>query len=260
MGAWFSKFFMDKGYEVVISGRDMKKCNELRRKIGVEVAKNNIQAVKDADIVMIAVMIDRFEPVVKQIAPYLKRNQKVMDISSVKELPVSVMHRRLKGVTVLGTHPMFGPNAEPSGQNFILTPTNARERKYAKEFGRFLQSSGFRVRYVSPKKHDELIGVVLSLTHFVGFVTGDTWRKLRVDKVMWLSSTSFKFLRAFVKSIVDSNPELYSYLQMNVPNVKNAEEVFISSSKKWADMAKNKKRKEFINEMVQLKKYLDRLE
>lgn len=260
MGRWFSEFFIRKGHQVVISGRDMKKCMALRREIGVEVATSNADAVRNADLVVIAVMMDSFEKVVRQISPYLTRDQKVIDITSVKEEPVRIMHKYIKGATVLGTHPMFGPSASPEGQNFILTPTNGKERRFAGELRKFLKSGGFSVSFVTPKKHDRMIGVVLSLTHFVGLVTADSWRALEVDRNTHLSSTSFRFLKDFVNSVVDSSPELYSYLQMNLPEVPRAEAVFVKKSRMWADMAKNKKKKEFIRSMTALKKYLDRMD
>lgn len=260
MGRWFSEFYMKKGDKVVISGRDMKKCMRVKKELGVDVAKTNAEAVRNADMVIISVMVDDFEKVVKQIAPYVKKGQKVIDITSVKEEPVRIMHKYLKNADVLGTHPMFGPGAKAKGQNFILTPTNQKERRFAKRFGGFLRASGFNVVKTSPKRHDRSVGVVLSLTHFVGFVTGDTWKELEADKLIGLSSTSFKFLKQFVKSIVDSSPELYSYLQMNVPSVPYAESAFMRRSKIWADMARKGKRKEFMSRMKELKRYINSLE
>ena len=260
MGRWFSEFFVARGHKVVISGRDMKKAMKLRKEIGVETAKNNTDAIRNSDLIVVAVMISRFEDVIKQIAPYIEKDQKLIDITSVKEEPVRIMHKYIKEATILGTHPMFGPNASPEGQNFILTPTNAKEARFAGELGEFLESNGFVVSLSTPKKHDKMIGIVLALTHFVGFVTADSWRALGVDRSTYLSSTSFRFLKDFVNSIVDSSPELYSYLQMNLPNVPYAESVFVKKSKIWADMAKNKKRKEFVNRMAILKKYLDKID
>ncbi len=260
MGRWFSEFFLKKGDKVVISGRDMKRSKKAHKELGVDVAKTNADAVKNADLVVISVMADAFEDVVKEIAPYIKKDQKVIDITSVKEVPVRIMHRYLKNASVLGTHPMFGPKAKAVGQNFILTPTNAKERKFARQFGSFLKSSGFNVVHTTPKKHDESIGIVLSLTHFVGFVTADTWKELNVRKFNGMSSTSFKLLRQFVKSIVDSSPELYSYLQTNVSSVPYAEGAFTRRSRMWADMARNKKRKEFMKKMIELRLFIDSIE
>lgn len=260
MGEWFSGFFKNAGYEVVISGRRYGKCVEVSRKLGVKAVRRNTEAVNGADIIMISVLPQHMENVLKEIAPHILENQKIIDIASVKAVPVRLMHTYARNALVLGTHPMFGPSAMRENQNFILTPTSAREKKYASEFGKFLKKHGFKVRIMSPEDHDSMIGDVLSLTHFIGLVTADTWKRLGVDKHMKTSSTSFRFLSDFVKSVVDSNPGLYSYLQMEVPDTEKAERTFIESANRWAELVKSKNRKKFSTSMTTLSRYVNKIQ
>lgn len=260
MGEWFSRFFIANGHTVVISGRNRKKCMALGRKIGAVVAKDNVDAVKGADLVILSVLVEGMRPVLKEIGPYISDEQIVMDITSVKSLPVKMMHSHLKKGRILGTHPMFGPSAPSKGQNFILTPTNAEERKTAKSISKLLKPGGFNMVMMPPSKHDEMIGIILSLTHFVGLVTAASWKELRVERYIKTGSTSFNFLFRFAKSVVDSNPELYSYLQMSVPSVNHAEGIFLKNAKKWSEMVRKRKRAEFVTNMNELSGYLNRLE
>lgn len=260
MGEWFSRFFTANGHTVIISGRNRKKCAALSKSVKVFVAKNNVEAVEGADLVIPAVLVGNMPAVLQEIAPHVRDDQIVMDITSVKALPVKMLHRYLKRGKLLGTHPMFGPSAPSKGQNFILTPTNTEERKTAKFVARLLKPGGFNIIVMSPRKHDEMIGIIMSLTHFVGLVTAASWKKLKIERYMKNGSTSFNFLFRFAKSVVDSNPELYSYLQMSVPTVNYAEDIFLENAKKWSDMVKKKKRTEFIADMKDLSDYLDRLE
>ncbi len=260
MGEWFSGFFREAGYEVVISGRRYRKCVELSKKLGVKAAKSNTEAVRGADMVMISVLPQYMEGVLKEISPHVENRQTVIDIASVKTMPVKLMHTYIRNALILGTHPMFGPSAKKENQNFILTPTNPKERRYASEFGKFLKKQGFNVRIMSPEEHDSMIGQVLSLTHFIGLVTADSWKKLGVDKHMKTSSTSFRFLSDFVKSVVDSNPGLYSYLQMEVGDAEKAERVFIDSANRWADMVRKKDRKQFSSKMTDLSRYINKIQ
>ncbi len=259
MGEWFARFFHQKGHDVTISGRRYQKCLKVARKLHVKAAKSNVEAVRGADLVIISVLMGKLERIVNEIAPELKANQKVIDITSVKELPLKIMHGYIKKSVVLGTHPMFGPSASAKGQNFILTPTNAKERRFASELGRMLKKYGFRVHILQPKKHDEMIGILLSLTHFVGLVTADTWKELRIERYIKTSSTSFRFLLQFAKSVVDSSPELYSYLQMDVPDVFSAERTFTRKAEAWSAMVKNKRRTAFKRKMRELSEYLNAL-
>ena len=259
MGQWFSKLLISNGCKVMISGRRYQRSARIARTLGAFAAKSNEEAIKGADLVIISVMMRDFERTIRKLAPYLEGNQRIIDVTSVKSEPVRLMHRYLGRNLVLGTHPMFGPAAEASGQNFVLTPTNRKEKAFAAEISRYLGRMGFNVVVMSPKRHDQMIGTMLSLTHFVGFVTGDTWRELHIHKFMKTSSTSFRFLKSFVKSIVDASPELYSYLQVGVPDAYPAEKEFVKKSMEWAELARKGNDKKLRAKMSSLGRYISRL-
>ena len=133
------------------------------------------EAVADADQILICVSINAMEEVVKTIAPALHKGQVVMDICSIKETPVKLMHENIKDALVLGTHPVFGPGSNGvKHKAYILTPTNPAEEKFAQEFKKWLQQEEAHVFVMSPKKHDELMSVVLGLPHFLGLVACET--------------------------------------------------------------------------------------
>ena len=249
MGQWFSKFFLSQGCTVTISGRRYAKCARVARQMGAAAAKSNIDAIKGADLVIISVMMQNFEDTVKKVSKHLESGQIVIDVTSVKAAPVKIMHRYIKKNLVLGTHPMFGPSAEAKGQNFILTPINGNEKAFALQFSKYLKSKGFNVILMAPSKHDQMIGAVLSLTHFVGFVTGDTWKELMIHKFMSTSSTSFRFLKSFVESVVGSSPELYAYLQVGVPDAYSVEKLFVKKSREWSELTRSKNQKKLERRM-----------
>ncbi|MDQ1279570.1 MAG: prephenate dehydrogenase [Thermoproteota archaeon] len=257
MGRWFSKFFIEQGYEVIISGRTSQKVVDFSKKILVEVAANNIDALKKADIIMISVLMQNLEDVVKEIAPYVRGNQIVWDITSVKEIPVEIMHRYIKKGTILGTHPVFGPRARDTNQNFILTPINEKEKKYAEELRKWLEERGFTVSIMTPKKHDELMAVILGFSHFIGLTVGDTWADLNFKEFDKAAGISFKTLSTLVGNVVSTNPEFYSVLQMSLPDVDKVETLFREKVDKWLEIIKNKDKERFAEEMTTLRKKLD---
>src|SRR3989304_5604871 len=100
MGRWFTKFFLDQGFSVIVSSRSKEKLLKIKNEFGVETTTDNATAVKNADRVLICVSIENFEDAVKEIHSYVKPNQIVMDICSIKESPVNIMHRYIRsGVT-----------------------------------------------------------------------------------------------------------------------------------------------------------------
>jgi prephenate dehydrogenase len=106
MGQWFARFLLQEGKQVVITGRDPRKLAAAQQALGVKTA-TNAEAVKWADVVVLSVSIDNVAAVIKEVAPHIKPHQLVIDITSVKEQPVEVMHQYIKTGTVLGVHPMF---------------------------------------------------------------------------------------------------------------------------------------------------------
>ncbi len=128
MGVWFAKWCIEKGDTVVLADRNPQKLAKLKEQLGVETA-DFPTAVRGADRVLICVSISSFEEIVKKIAPAVIKGQPVMDISSIKEYPVNVMHKYLKDALVLGTHPVFGPGSHGvRNKAYVLTPTNPAGR------------------------------------------------------------------------------------------------------------------------------------
>ena len=254
MGRWFANFLLKDGREVVITGRNEKKLLEVKSELGVEVA-TNAEAVKSADVVLLSVPIDNFESVVQEIQPYIRPRQAVMEISSVKVLPVEIMHKHIKAGLALGVHPMFGPGAGSiANQNFILTPTNGDETTLAQKVKEYLEARGARVTLMTPDEHDEMMSVILGLPHFIALVSADTLLNLgNLKQMEAIGGSTYKLLLTLVGSVISEDPEFYASLQMNLPNIAKIEELFQRNSKTWAELVKNKNPRQFAHRMNILK-------
>lgn len=255
MGRWFAGFLLKDGREVVISGRSEQRLLEAKQVLGVEVAPDNIAAVKGADYVLLSVPMESLEQVVEQISPHIQPGQVVIDITSVKVLPVAAMHKHIKRGLVLGAHPLFGPGARNmANQNFVLTPTNDEEETMAQKIRGYLEARGARVTLMSPEEHDEMMSVVLGLSHFIALVTADTLLSSgRLEQTGGIGSTTYRVLLSMVSSVVAEDPELYASLQMNLPSVVAMEKLFQGKTAEWADLIAGKDRQEFIRRMQDLK-------
>ena len=69
MGVWFAKFCKEKGDTVILADRKTEKLPKLGKELGVETTTDFMEAVKEADEIMICVSISSFEEVVKKIGP-----------------------------------------------------------------------------------------------------------------------------------------------------------------------------------------------
>lgn len=58
MGRWFAHFFKNKGYSVVISGRTPERARSVADEIGVDAATSSAEAVRGANIVVVATLLE----------------------------------------------------------------------------------------------------------------------------------------------------------------------------------------------------------
>jgi prephenate dehydrogenase len=258
MGRWLARFLKNEGKEVILIGRNEARLAEAGAELGVATA-TDIAAAGSADAVIISVPIDSFEEVVASLSPHTSDGQIIMDITSVKAAPVAAMHRHIKKGTALGTHPVFGPGARGvANQNFVLTPTSPAEEVLAKRVKGFLAARGADVKLMTPAQHDEMMAVVLGLSHFIAIVAADSLLKLdKLTQLEAVSGTTYKVLLTLVESVLSEDPGLYASLQMNLPGLGDIEEVFLGSCLDWADMVKSGARQKFISRMEELKRRLE---
>ena len=254
MGVWFTKFCQESGEEVILASRDKEKLERLGTELAVETADFE-EAVKKADNVVICVSIDSFEKVVKKIAPCVREGQTVVDICSVKEKPVNIMHQYLGKALVLGTHPVFGPGSRGvKNKTYILTPTNPKEKKFAEKYKKWLVKVGARVFIMSPKSHDELMSMVLGMPHFVGLVACDALLEQRsFADAKKVAGTTYKMLLTLAEATALETPDLFATLQTSLPELERIECLFISKAEEWLKLVKQKDSLALVKKLEQLK-------
>jgi chorismate mutase/prephenate dehydrogenase len=106
MGRVLDRMFGDLGHRVIVSDHQ------------TELTPGDAAAM--ADVTIISVPIDVTEQVIREVAPRVRPDALLMDVTSVKSDPVRLM---LESTTasVLGTHPMFGPSVHSlQGQRVVL--------------------------------------------------------------------------------------------------------------------------------------------
>ena len=255
MGVWFAKFFHSKGYDVVVADRKKEKIANLKKELQVKMTANFKEAVSDADQVLICVSINAFEEVVKTISPAIHEGQVVMDICSIKETPVKVMHKYIKGALVLGTHPVFGPGSNGvKHKAYILTPTNAKEQEFAEEFKKWLEQEEAHVFVMSPKRHDEMMSIVLGLPHFLGLVACETLLEQKdFTETKKVAGTTYRMLFTLAEATALETPDLYASLQTNLPELGKIEDLFMAKAKEWLNLIKNNDAEAIVKRMERLK-------
>ncbi len=262
MGQWFTKLFHEEGFSVVVSSRTRSKAEALRAEFGVDVARSNVDAVDGADWILLCVSLDSLDAVLREIGSHVRPDQVVMDIGSIKEIPVNLLHTHVEHGVTLGTHPVFGPGARSlEGQNFVLTPVGDEEKRFAGEFRGWLEKCGAVVSVLSPRKHDELMSLVLGFPHFVGLVAGDTlMNNPNFVDAKAVGGATYKLLLTLAEAVSSEEPVFYSNLHMSLPEMEKIEGLFLSKVEEWLRLVKSKDCAGFSRKMGQVKKRLRELD
>ncbi|WP_447985364.1 prephenate dehydrogenase [Nitrospira sp. Nam74] len=138
-----------------------------------------IEAVREADLVVLATPVDTYERHLKEWGHRLSTGAIVTDVGSVKGRLVEQAEGLLPdGVRFVGAHPIAGREKTGvaagsvtlfRGARCILTPT-ARTDRHAMEIIRDLwQAAGSRVSTMDPFEHDRILGAVSHLPHVAAF-------------------------------------------------------------------------------------------
>jgi prephenate dehydrogenase len=259
MGRWLARFLMEEGMQVTLTGRSQQKLEEAARELGCHAAPLE-QAVRQAEAIVICVPINNFEVVVREIEPHTRPGQYIFDIASVKQRPVEVMHSHLSGCRVLGTHPMFGPGATSlKGLRFVFTPVGDEEEILADQLRGQLESRGARITVMSPSRHDELMGMVLGLPHFIALVSADTLLSLNsLKEAGEVSGTSFRLLLTLAEAVLSEDPEFYASLQMSLPDMAGIEQLFREKTDLWLKLVREHDGEHFAQRMHRLRQQFER--
>jgi prephenate dehydrogenase len=208
MGRLFAGVFERAGYEVLVSGRSTK--------------HSAIDLAEQCDIVVVSVPIRDTVSVIKKIAPVMREDQLLCDLTSLKTRPVAAMlESRAK---VIGLHPMFGPTVKSlRNQTIIACPARADEQTLGHLLAIF-RKEGAVCTISTPEEHDKVMAVVQGLTHFVTLCMADSIRSLGIDiaKTKAFTSPVYQIELSLVGRLLSQDPALYAdILQQNpfVPEV-----------------------------------------
>ncbi len=261
MGRWGGSFLIKQGYHVILSGRNQERLKHAAEDIGAEAAADNTQAVKQARVVILSVPIERLEDVAKEIAPHVTPEHVILDISSNKVLTLEILHQNIEEGLVLGIHPMFGPGAmDIAGQSFVLTPITDGEKSLAKRIKDYLEKKRARVTIMDPVEHDDIMSVVLGLAHFIGIVSADTLLGTdKLEKMRAVGGSTFRLLLTLAEGVVSEDTELYTALQMSLPQTASIEQEFQERARLWAKLVEDRDGEGFLSKMNALKGKLRRL-
>jgi len=212
---------LENGFEITGFDIEGEAMNIARyRKIVDNIASSYKDAVKDADLVIVATPISKIIEVIDSIKDHLKKNAIVTDVGSAKEKIVEKVNKILpEGTFFIGGHPMAGSenegvlSAKPDlfkNAFYILTPTESTKTEHLLALHNLFTRIGARVISISPGEHDENVALISHLPHIL--------------------STSL------VELVDDRQKELKNLLRLCAGGFRDMTRIAASNIKMWLDI------------------------
>ena len=170
-----------------------------------------------SEAIFLCVPIGRLTETLNAIRPHLLPGTIVFDTCSVKVGPAAWMQQTLAGVkdvTLVATHPMFGPDsasAGVAGLPFVSWFLSGDREEYA-AWKAYFEGLQLRVVEIPPEEHDSLAANSQGITHYMGRVL----EQLDLHPTP-IDTQGFSILLSLVEQTCNDSWELFEDLQTHNP-------------------------------------------
>ena len=119
-------------------------------------------ALAPSQYILVCVPATAFAATIALLVPHLRPDHVLMDITSIKAMPVEVMEAAFSGA-VIGTHPLFGPCPRPEEMRVALVRGQRATDQHCADCDHLFISMGCTVFWCGAEEHDRGVGVAQSL-------------------------------------------------------------------------------------------------
>jgi prephenate dehydrogenase len=233
MGSWFTKY-LSKRKDTHLLLYDINPRFQ-RHKDNYTICRNIDDCVGNADIVFLCVPVRNTPVTLKQCALRMKSGAILAEISSVKYQSFKVLKKISTHIRPLCIHPMFGPGAEEiKNMNILLIPV--QDEKAETLVSKYLFKDALITVLPNAKIHDELIALVLGLTHYTNIIFGSFLSKENFNLLKKVSGTTFGLQSLLCRSIFTDEPDLIVALLSENPSARKYIQNYVNNASKFAKL------------------------
>jgi cyclohexadieny/prephenate dehydrogenase len=196
----------------------------LRLKIADSVTADYAEAVKGADLIVIATPVGTNAEIARIIAPHLKAGAIVTDVGSVKQAVVDAVAPHLPAnVHFVPGHPIAGTEHSGPESGFpelfegrwtILTPLPDADPAAVEKVATFWRTIGAKVDIMKPDHHDMVLATTSHLPHLIAYTIVGTATDLAEDLRQEVIKYSASGFRDFTR-IAASDPVMWRDIFLN---------------------------------------------
>ncbi len=208
------------------------------------------EAVKDADLVVLATPVTYYPHVVKEMQTFLKQGTIVTDVGSVKSRVIKEVVPLLPDdVDFVPAHPVAGTEKSGAahafstlfeGRKCVITPCE-KTRDGLEKVKALWEAVGMSVEIMSPEVHDEVMAFVSHLPHMAAYALVDCVGSLDSDAKPLLRFSAGGF-RDFTR-VASSPEEMWSDICLwNAERIVQAIDVFSRHLGRLRELVQNSDR------------------
>ncbi len=189
-----------------------------------EVCNTAVDAIKDADLVILAVPVGAMAAVAEEIGPHLKPGATLSDVGSVKASVIQNVSPFVPaGVHFIPAHPLAGTEHSGPRSGFaelfdnrwcILVPVENTDAAALAQLRDFWQKIGANVEVMDAQHHDLVLAVTSHAPHLIAYTmvgVADDLRRVTDKEVINFSAAGF---RDFTR-IAASDPTMWRDVFLN---------------------------------------------
>jgi len=177
------------------------------RRIGLcdTICDTAAEAVKDADLVVLAVPVGVMGQVAKEIGPYLKPGATLTDVGSVKRQVIEDVSPHIsETVHFVPAHPLAGTEHSGPESGFaslfdkrwcLLVPPEGTDSAAIDRLGQFWEGLGSFTDVMEPDHHDLVLAVTSHCPHLIAYTmvgVADDLRRVTDSEVIKYSAAGFR--------------------------------------------------------------------
>lgn len=214
MGAFLARVFERGGFPVELMGLD-------RGPKATDIASRN-------DLVIVAVPIAATVDVVREIAPHVRPGACLMDVTSLKTAAVEAMLAHApEGVSVVGTHPMFGPHGTDFDRQKVVLCRGRGDEAFER-VKKLFENFGAETIEATPEEHDAQMALIQVLVHEKTMVLGSVLERLKADlgRSLQFASPIYRTELAMIGRMFSQQAELYADILTSNPEAPRLSHVF----------------------------------
>lgn len=230
MGSFIAHLLKERGFEILLHDKDRGALVKTRRALKARALTSLEGGLTDIEGAVVAVPIDSAPTVIRGLSRLLSRDAWIMEIASFKSpIQPAIRYARKKGLTCVSAHPLFGPMTNDLAGTRTAHVSPAERDKERRILRMILR--GTKIVEVDVERHDEAMGIGISLTHAIGLAAALLLSE-RDGTAIALSTKSLSLLSGLAAIALTESPSFYTGYTMGNKHATAAYSEFIRFMKR----------------------------